>query len=667
MPEQNIFQPDPKLSRSSYVSSLQQYNELYKESIEHPEKFWGNIAKQFHWETPADPKNFLSYNFDISKGPISIKWMEGASTNICYNLLDRNIKNGHGDKIAFYWEGNHPEDFTRFTYRKLLEEVCRFANVLKMHGVNKGDRVAIYMPMIMETPIAMLACARIGAVHSIVFAGFSSDSLAERMKDCKAKVLITSDGAWRGEKLLHLKKICDQALDKAEELGHHVETCIVVKHINRVTAPVPDLVEDFSVDMRDDRDFWWNDEMEDVEPSCYPEWTSVEDPLFMLYTSGSTGKPKGVLHTTGGYLLYASTTFKLVFDYKPGDVYWCTADIGWITGHSYVVYGPLANAATSVMFEGTPFYPDVDRYWQIIEKYKVTQFYTAPTALRSLMKFGDQPPSKHNLETLKVLGSVGEPINPEAWLWYYKVIGKEKCSIVDTFWQTETGGHVITPLPGCTPMKPGSASFPFFGVKPSLLDEGGKEIQGEGEGYLVFSQPWPGMMRTVFNDHPRFESTYFSKFPGYYCTGDGARRDSDGYLWITGRVDDMLNVSGHLMATAEVEAVLTEHPRVSEAAVVSRPHPVKGECLYCFITPNQSETFDKKMVDELKVLVRERIGPFAQPDVIQHAPGLPKTRSGKIMRRILRKVAVNDREVGDISTLAEEQIVEILFQNRPEK
>ncbi|XP_070499766.1 acetyl-coenzyme A synthetase [Chironomus tepperi] len=667
MPEQNIFQPDPKLSRSSYISSIQQYEELYKLSINHPEKFWNNVVKQFHWETPADSKNFMTYNFDISKGPISIKWMEGASTNICYNLLDRNIKNGHGDKIAFYWEGNHPEDYTRFTYRKLLEEVCRFANVLKMHGVNKGDRVAIYMPMIMETPIAMLACSRIGAIHSIVFAGFSSDSLAERMKDCQAKVLITSDGAWRGEKLLHLKDICDHALEKAEELGHHVETCIVVKHIHRVTAPKPELIENFTVDMRDDRDFWWHDEMEEAEPSCYPEWTSAEDPLFMLYTSGSTGKPKGVLHTTGGYLLYSSTTFKLVFDYKPGDVYWCTADIGWITGHTYVVYGPLANAATSVMFEGTPFYPDNDRFWQVIDKYKVTQFYTAPTAIRSLMKFGDEPALKHNLESLKILGSVGEPINPEAWLWYYKVIGKEKCSIVDTFWQTETGGHVITPLPGCTPMKPGSASFPFFGVKPMLLDEGGKEIQGEGEGYLVFSQPWPGMMRTVYNDHKRFEQTYFSKFPGYYCTGDGARRDKDGYLWITGRVDDMLNVSGHLMSTAEVEAVLTEHSRVSEAAVVSRPHPVKGESLYCFITPNQNETFDKQLIDELKVLVRERIGPFAQPDAIQHAPGLPKTRSGKIMRRILRKVAVNDRDVGDISTLADEQIVEVLFNNRPSK
>ncbi|XP_015377784.1 PREDICTED: acetyl-coenzyme A synthetase [Diuraphis noxia] len=407
--------------------------------------------------------------------------------------------------------------------------------------------------------------------------------------------------------------------------------------------------------------------MDDVEPSCYPVWMSAEDPLFMLYTSGSTGKPKGVLHTTGGYLLYAATTFKYVFDYHPGDVYWCTADIGWITGHSYVVYGPLANGATSVIFEGTPFYPDNGRYWSIVEKYKVTQFYTAPTAIRALMKFGEEPVKKHNLDSLKVLGSVGEPINPEAWLWYYQNIGQERCSIADTFWQTETGGHVITPLPGCTPMKPGSASFPFFGVKPILLDESGKEIEGVGEGYLVFNKPWPGMMRTLFGNHERFQSVYFSKFPGYYCTGDGARRDEDGYFWVTGRVDDMLNVSGHLMSTAEVESVLTEHPDVSEAAVVSRPHPVKGECLYCFVTPNHGVTFTPKLSSELIKKVRESIGPFAMPDVIQHAPGLPKTRSGKIMRRVLRKVAINDREVGDISTLADEHIVEELFKNRPEK
>ncbi|XP_055845640.1 acetyl-coenzyme A synthetase [Episyrphus balteatus] len=665
--EKSIYNPNTLISRNAYISSMDEYRKFYEESLNNPEEFWSRVAKQFHWETQVEAKKFLQFNFNISKGPIFIKWMEGASTNICYNLLDRNVRNGLGETIAYYWEGNHPDDYSRgLTYRKLLEEVCRFANVLKDHGIKKGDRVSIYMPMILELPIAMLACARIGAVHSIVFAGFSSDSLAERMFDCKAKILLTADGGWRGEKPLYLKAICDIALEKVEEMGHSVEKCIVVSHLKRVT-PCKENYQEEDIPWTDDRDYWWHEEMEDKEPACYPEWMAAEDPLFMLYTSGSTGKPKGVLHTTAGYLLYAATTFKIVFDYKPGDVFWCTADIGWITGHTYVVYGPLANGASSVLFEGTPFYPDNDRFWEVIDKYKVSQFYTAPTAIRALMKFGDAPVKKHKLNELKVLGSVGEPINPEAWLWYYRLIGKERCSIVDTFWQTETGGHVITPLPGCTPMKPGSASLPFFGVKPTLLDESGIEITGEGEGYLVFSQPWPGMMRSLYNNHERFEDTYFSKFPGYYCTGDGARRDADGYLWITGRVDDMLNVSGHLMSTAEVESVLTEHKRVSEAAVVSRPHPVKGECLYCFITPNANETFDKQLVADLKKLVRERIGAFAAPDVVQHAPGLPKTRSGKIVRRVLRKIAVNDREIGDISTLADEGIVEQLFLNRPQE
>ncbi|OAD52757.1 Acetyl-coenzyme A synthetase, partial [Eufriesea mexicana] len=579
-------------------------------------------------------------------------------------------------------EGNDPDDYSRLTYRKLLEEVCRFANVLKSKGVTKGDRVAIYMPMILELPIAMLACTRIGAVHSVVFGGYSSDSLAERILDSKAKVLITTDGVWRGEKLLFLKTICDEALDKVKKNGHVVEWCIVVAHLRRLSNPqgtrsdatgkingvngegngfdLPQIPWD------DDRDAWWHDEMEEVEDKCYPVWMNAEDPLFILYTSGSTGKPKGVLHTTAGYLIYAATTFKYVFDYHPGDVYWCTADVGWITGHTYVVYGPLANGATSIIFEGTPFYPGNDRYWAVIDKYKVTQFYTAPTAIRSLMKFGDELVKKHNLSTLKVLGSVGEPINPEAWLWFYNIVGHGKCSISDTFWQTETGGHVITPLPGATPMKPGSATFPFFGVLPEILDEDGRLIEGEGEGYLVFRQPWPGMMRSLYGNHQRFQNTYFDRFHGYYCTGDGARRDADGYLWITGRIDDMLNVSGHLMSTAEVESVLTEHFSVSEAAVVSKPHPVKGQCLYCFVTPNEGAKFDKKLQDELKKRVRERIGPFAQPDIIQHAPGLPKTRSGKIMRRILRKIAAGDKNVGDVSTLADESIVDILFQLRPQ-
>ncbi|XP_033221756.1 acetyl-coenzyme A synthetase [Belonocnema kinseyi] len=677
-----IYYPHPEIAKNAHCKSMDQYKQMHEQSIKDPEQFWGDIAKEFYWETPATDGKFFSYNFDLNAGDIFIKWMEGASTNLSFNLLDKNVKNGNGDKVAFYWEGNDPEDYSRLTYKKLLQEVCKFANVLKSKGVTKGDRVAIYMPMIMELPVAMLACTRIGAVHSIVFAGYSSDSLTERIIDSKAKVLITTDGVWRGEKLLLLKSICDEALEKLKNQGHVVESCIVVSHIRRITSPHTKVdnsgktngvngtsngskASEDTIPWNDERDAWWHEEMEDVEASCYPVWMAAEDPLFILYTSGSTGKPKGVLHTTAGYFIYAATTFKYVFDYHPGDVYWCTADIGWITGHTYVVYGPLANGATSVLFEGTPFYPTNDRYWSVVDKYKVTQFYTAPTAIRSLMKFGDDFVKKHNLSSLRVLGSVGEPINSEAWLWFYNLVGHGKCSIADTFWQTETGGHVITPLPGATPMKPGSATFPFFGVQAELLDEDGHIIEGEGEGYLVFRRPWPGMMRTLYGNHERFKSTYFDRFRGFYCTGDGARRDADGYLWVTGRIDDMLNVSGHLMSTAEVESVLAGHGSVAEAAVVSKPHPVKGQCLYCFITPNDGTTFDKKLQDELKKKVRERIGPFAQPDVIQHAPGLPKTRSGKIMRRILRKVAVGDRNVGDTSTLADETIVDLLFELRP--
>ncbi|KAL3275962.1 hypothetical protein HHI36_020694 [Cryptolaemus montrouzieri] len=661
--EKSIFLPNPDMARDCYVNSLKQYKEMYKKSIDNPEEFWGEISRDFHWETPIDFNRFFRYNFDITKGPVFTKWLDGATTNISYNLLDRNVQNGNGNKIAFYWEGNHPSNQKSITYAELLGEVCRFANVLKSKNVQKGDRVAVYMPMILEAIVTMLACTRIGAIHSLVFAGFSSDSFAERITDCKARVLVTADGAWRGEKLIKLKTICNQAMDICQQKGHTVDTCIVVSHLQRSVTPAS--APKYETPMRDCRDIWWHDIVPKASTKCQPEWMDAEDPLFMLYTSGSTGKPKGVLHTTGGYLLYAATTFKYVFDYKPQDVYWCTADIGWITGHTYVVYGPLANAATSVIYEGTPFYPGNDRLWEIVDKYKVNQFYTAPTAIRALMKFGDDIVKKHDLSSLRILGSVGEPINPEAWLWYYKLIGKEKCSIVDTFWQTETGGHVLTPLPGVTPMKPGAASFPFFGVQPVLLDECGKEIKGEGEGYLVFSRPWPGLMRTLFNNHDRYETTYFSKFPGYYCTGDGARRDSDGYLWVTGRVDDMLNVSGHLMSTAEVESLLTEHKSVSEAAVVSKPHPIKGECLYCFITITEDAVYNDKLLTELKQLIRERIGPFAQPDVIQNAPALPKTRSGKIMRRILRKIAQNDKDIGDISTLADGGVVDLLFKTRP--
>ncbi|XP_018564105.1 acetyl-coenzyme A synthetase [Anoplophora glabripennis] len=663
--EKSVYQPNAALAKNAYVSSFAQYKEMYQKSIDNPEEFWGDIAKQFYWETPIDINRFFRYNFDVTKGPIFNKWLDGATTNISYNLLDRNIRNGHGDKVAFYWEGNHPDDYSRLTYKKLLEEVCRFANVLKSRGVQKGDRVAMYMPMILEAIIAILACTRIGAVHSLVFAGFSADSFAERILDCEARFLVTADGAWRGEKLLQLKTICDHAMQICAQKGHNVETCIVVAHLGRVTSPQGTQYRSNMTPMTEGRDIFWQDIVPEASSSCYPEWVESEDPLFMLYTSGSTGKPKGVLHTTGGFLLYAATTFKYVFDYKPNDVYWCTADIGWITGHTYVVYGPLANAATSVLYEGTPFYPQNDRFWEVVDKYRVNQFYTAPTAIRALMKYDDDLVRRHDLSSLKVLGSVGELINPEAWMWYYKLVGHEKCSIVDTFWQTETGGHVLTPLPGATPMKPGAAAFPFFGVQPVILDEAGKEVKGEGEGYLVFSRPWPSLMRSLYNNHDRYETTYFSKFPGYYCTGDGARRDSDGFLWVTGRVDDMLNVSGHLMSTAEVESVLTEHHSVAEAAVVSKSHPIKGECLYCFITTTDHGVYNETLLKELKQLVRERIGPFAQPDVIQNAPSLPKTRSGKIMRRILRKIAANDRNVGDTSTLADSSVVELLFSTRP--
>ncbi|XP_063373972.1 acetyl-coenzyme A synthetase [Cydia amplana] len=662
-----VYQPTDYVVERSLLPSFEKYKEMHKQSLDDPERFWSQIASEFDWQTPAQPGKFVSYNFDLNKGNIFVKWMEGAVTNICFNLLDRNVRNGHGEKIAYYWEGNHPDDYSRITYRKLMDLVCQFSNALKDNGVGKGDRVSLYMPMIPETVVCMLACARIGAIHSVVFAGFSSDSLAERMASCKAKVLVTADGGWRGEKLLVLKNTCDEAMQKAQaKYNHKVDKCIVVSHLKRVT-PCGKLPDDISslYKWMEDRDVWWHDIMEGQSTFCPPEWMGAEEPLFMLYTSGSTGKPKGVLHTTAGYLLYAATTFRYVFDYRDKDVYWCTADVGWITGHTYVVYAPLANAATSVLFEGTPFYPDNDRYWAVVEKCKVSQFYTAPTAIRTLTKFGEEPVKRHDLKSLRVLGSVGEPINPEAWLWYYSLVGNGRCSIADTFWQTETGGHVITSLPGATPMKPGAAGFPFFGVEATILDESGAVVSGPGEGYLVFARPWPGVMRTLWADHDRYEQVYFSKFPGYYCTGDGARRDEDGFLWVTGRIDDMLNVSGHLMSTSEVEGVLTEHPHVAEAAVVSKPHPIKGESLYCFVVLVDGVQLDAAMLDALRKLVRARIGAFGVPDTVQYAPGLPKTRSGKIMRRVLRKVAVGDRDVGDVSTLAEPAVVEQLFNNRP--
>ncbi|XP_017266277.1 acyl-CoA synthetase short chain family member 2 like [Kryptolebias marmoratus] len=661
-----IYHPPLDLRRDAHVPDLNSYQAMYKKSLEDPEAFWKEVADKFFWKKPAAGP-MLQHNFDITKGSIFVRCMEGAKTNMCYNVLDRHVKEGKlGEKVAYYWEGNSPDHHLTITYRQLLSHVCRCANVLKKMGVKKGDRVSIYLPMIPELVYTMLACARIGAVHSIVFAGFSSESLCDRIMDAQSSVLVTADGVYRGEKLINLKQISDEALEKCREKGSpEVNKCLVVKHeafrtktgtsSNKLQTPW---------DSR--RDVWWDEATRAAADECEPEWVDAEDPLFVLYTSGSTGKPKGVVHTVAGYLLYTSLTFKYVFDHHRDDVYWCTADIGWITGHSYITYGPLANGASSVLFEGIPVHPHVGRFWEVIEKYRVSKFYTAPTAIRLLMKYGSEPLQKYDLSSLKILGSVGEPINPEAWRWFYETVGQNRCPVVDTFWQTETGGHVLTPLPAATPLKPGSATFPFFGIEPTVLNEDGEELQGEAEGYLVFRKPWPGLMRTVYKDHERFENTYFKKFPGYYVTGDGCRRDKDGYYWITGRIDDMLNVSGHLMSTAEVEAALTLHPAVLEAAAVSRPHKMKGECLYCFVTLRDSREFSSKMAEELKRLVREKIGPIATPDFIQNAPALPKTRSGKIMRRVLRQIARNEEDLGDLSTLSDPKVVEVLLSQRSE-
>ncbi|XP_069352385.1 acetyl-coenzyme A synthetase, cytoplasmic isoform X3 [Eulemur rufifrons] len=611
------WSPPPEVSRSAHVPSLQRYRELHRRSVEEPREFWGDIAKEFYWKTPC-PGPFLQYNFDVTKGKIFTEWMKGATTNICYNVLDRNVyEKKLGDKVAFYWEGNEPGETTQITYHELLVQVCQFSNVLRKQGIQKGDRVAIYMPMIPELVVAMLACARLGALHSIVFAGFSAESLCERILDSGCSLLITTDAFYRGEKLVNLKELADEALEKCQKKGFPVRCCIVVKHLGRSelgmgdspsqSPPIKRPCPDVQIPWNQGVDLWWHELMQEAGDECEPEWCDAEDPLFILYTSGSTGKPK---------------------------------------------------------FEGIPTYPDVSRLWSIVDKYKVTKFYTAPTAIRLLMKYGDEPVTKHSRASLQILGTVGEPINPEAWLWYHRVVGAQRCPIVDTFWQTETGGHMLTPLPGATPMKPGSATFPFFGVAPAILNESGEELEGEAEGYLVFKQPWPGIMRTVYGNHERFETTYFKKFPGYYVTGDGCRRDQDGYYWITGRIDDMLNVSGHLLSTAEVESALVEHEAVAEAAVVGHPHPVKGECLYCFVTLCDGHTFSPTLTEELKKQIREKIGPIATPDYIQNAPGLPKTRSGKIMRRVLRKIAQNDHDLGDTSTVADPSVINHLFSHR---
>jgi acetyl-CoA synthetase len=652
-----VYNPNPSLQARAHINSMEQYREEYQRSIADPEAFWAEKAAEFHWFKKWD--SVRSYNYDMDKGPISVEWFEGGKTNIVYNCLDRHLES-RADQAAIIWEGNNPDEDDSLTYRQLHEQVCRCANALKARGVKKGDRVSIYMPMVPELAVAMLACARIGAIHSIVFGGFSADALADRIVDATCTTVLTCDGIYRGAKPVVMKGTVDEAMaTAAAQMGRPVETCIVVRH--HAADPA------FECPMQEGRDFLWDELLEAASPECPCEEMDAEDPLFILYTSGSTGKPKGVQHTVGGYMVYAATTHKYVFDYQDGDIYFCAADIGWVTGHSYIVYGPLANGATTLMFGGIPTYPDAERYWQIIEKWQVTQFYTAPTAIRAIAAAGEELPNKYKMESLKILGSVGEPINPEAWRWYHRGAGKGNCPIVDTWWQTETGGILITPLPGATPLKPGSATFPFFGVEPVLLEpEKGTEIEGDDvSGVLAIRAPWPGQMRTIYGDHDRFETTYFQQYKGYYFTGDGCRRDEDGYYWITGRVDDVINVSGHRMGTAEVESALVLHANVAEAAVVGFPHEVKGQGIYAYVTLNAGVEYTDELKGELKKQVRTVIGPIATPDVIHWAPGLPKTRSGKIMRRILRKISTGETDtIGDTSTLADPAVVDQLIENK---
>lgn len=655
MDTETIF-PNPQAAKKTYVSSLENYRELYKKSIDDPILFWDKIAREnFYWKKPFT--QVLKYNYDRRKGPIQIQWFADGVTNIAYNCLDRHLEK-NGNKTALIFEGNEPGDNKTLTYHQLHEQVCRFANVLKSCGVKKGDRVALYMPMINELVIATLACARIGAVHSAVFGGFSADSLADRILDCQCEVLITADGCFRGTKLVPTKMISDQAMEICEKKGFQVKTCISV---DRLGKNYPE-----SYNMKDGRDFKWDALMAQASPDCPPEWMNAEDPLFILYTSGSTGKPKGVLHTIGGYMVYTATTFQYVFDYHPEDIYWCTADVGWVTGHSYIVYGPLANCATQVIFEGIPTHPDAGRFWDVIDRHKVSIFYTAPTAIRAIAAKGDAFVKKYKRSSLRLLGSVGEPINPEAWRWYHEVVGDRRCPIVDTWWQTETGGILLSPLPGATPLKPGSATFPFFGAQPVVLDpQSGKVLPGETAGVLAFSFPWPGQMRTVYGDHERFEKTYFDQYKGYYFTGDGCRRDQDGYYWVTGRVDDVINVSGHRIGTAEIESSLVGHPSVAEAAVVGVPHDIKGQGIYAYVTLNNGVTYTDELKKELNDHVRNDIGSFCSLEKIHWAPELPKTRSGKIMRRILRKIAAHEEDqLGDITTLSDPSVVGRLLQSR---
>ena len=632
--------------RKRALVNQEKYQQMYSESVQDPDKFWAEQAKRITWMKPFTKVKNTTYDYNN----LSIKWFEDGTLNACANCLDRHLET-RGDQTAIIFEGDEPDVSRNVTYRELYEETCKFANVLKQVGVRKGDVVTIYMPMVVETAVAMLACARIGAIHSVVFGGFSPEALAARIVNGQSRFVITADEGVRGGRIIPLKRNVDQALQNDKVKG--VDKVLVV---TRTGNDVP---------WDDSRDARYEEMMKTASSDCPPEEMSAEDPLFMLYTSGSTGAPKGVLHTTGGYMVYTSLTHEMVFDYQDGDVYWCTADFGWITGHSYILYGPLANGAITVVFEGVPGYPDASRFGQVVDKHKINVLYTAPTAVRALMAQGDEFMTRTSRKSLHLLGSVGEPINPEAWEWYYKVVGDSRCPIVDTWWQTETGGIMITPLPGATDLKPGSASFPFFGVQPALVDATGNILEGEAEGNLVILDSWPGQMRTIYGDHERFAQTYFSTYKGMYFTGDGARRDKDGYYWITGRVDDVLNVSGHRLGTAEVESALVAHAKVAEAAVVGYPHQIKGQGIYVYVTLIHGQEPSDELKEELKQWVRKEIGPIATPDVIQWAPGLPKTRSGKIMRRILRKIASNEfNNLGDTSTLADPGVVDDLIQNR---